>query len=132
MFKKPAVITFAVSFGIILLLLLLTEPIFSFLHHFAFKNLESSLLEPLFFGTLSVIAASVFILFFNQTIQLRWWRWARWVMLGSIPLILTGTTSGYAWLRRTDMAILCGSVLLGSTIVYALVQRFHYRTGVDS
>jgi|AntRauTorckE6833_2_1112554.scaffolds.fasta_scaffold03055_4 hypothetical protein len=131
MHKKPVVMNLVVTLGLVSILLAVTEPIFASLHNFAFREIEADFLEPLFFATIFVIPTSVFLLFFNQTIQLKWWHWARWMMLVSIPVILTGTTTGYAWLRRTDLAVLCGSVLLGSTIVYALIQRFYYKTGLN-
>ena len=92
---------------------------------------NGGVIEPLEFISVFLFAAGLFLLFFNQTIQLKWWRWARFFMLGSVPLILTGTTTGYAWLRRTDLAVLCGSILLCITVVYALTQRFYCKTGLD-
>ena len=115
------------SVALAALIVVLIEPTFDFVNKGNFFNFEESLLEPIFWFNSFIIGTTLFLLFFNQTIQTRWWRWARWVMLVSLPVIFTGSTSGYAWLRRTDLALICGLVLLGSTVIYALLHRFYFK-----
>ena len=130
MFKKPAFSILVVSVSVVTLLVAITSPATMSLHGNTFFKYESAWLEPLFiFSSLIAVSAS-FLLFFNHTIQTRWWRWARWFMLASVPVILTGATTGVTWFHRTDLALVCGVVLFGSTIAYVLVHRFYFKTGV--
>ena len=128
MFIKPSVLT--VLSGLALLGTIEMLRLFSdgSLDNF-WRLYNGGVIEPLELVSLFLLVIGIPLFLFNQTIQQKWWRWARWMLLGSIPIILTGSTSGYTWLRRTDLAILCGSVLLGSTLLYVLVQRFYYKTG---
>jgi hypothetical protein len=105
----------------------LIEPTFEVLNQGYFFNQEENLLEPAFWFNGFIIVSAIVILMFKQIIQTLWWRWAKWVMLVSLPVILSGSTSGYAWLRRTDLAILCGLLLLSSTVVFALTARFYFK-----
>jgi hypothetical protein len=116
-----------VSIAVAIIIIVLIEPTFEVLNQGYFFNQEENLLEPAFWFNGFIIVSAIVILMFKQIIQTLWWRWAKWVMLVSLPVILSGSTSGYAWLRRTDLAILCGLLLLSSTVVFALTARFYFK-----
>lgn len=117
--------------GLTLILVIEFLRIFNDSHLDSFwRQYNANLIEPLEIVSLFLFFLGLFLLFFNQTIQLLWWRWARWVMVASIPVILTGSSTGYVWFRRTDLVVLCGSTLLGATVLFALYQRWYRKTGV--
>ena len=120
---------FMESVALGLFLLLITEASTEFFHKGLFYSLESSLIEPLFFMNLSVVAASFILLFFRDSIFKLWLKKIiTWFAPLAILAIAFGSTEvSYVWPTRTSLAIILGEILVVITLVFALIQRFYYK-----
>jgi hypothetical protein len=115
------------------LVLIMIEPSFSTINNGMFFSFEEDYLEPLFFGAFFTFGLSIYLLFFNQAIQLAWWRWARWFMvwIGFLVLISGGGTGGFTIGGPGYMATLWFTILSLITFIYTLYHRFYLKTGVS-
>lgn len=117
------------SFLSVLFLLLITEPAFIFLHQGYFYDLESSLLEPLFYTLIFYFISTFILLFFSNKIFSLWLRKIiSWFLPLSIFLIWVGDEgNSYANPDRTTYAIVLGCILTVVTLGFALLQKFYYK-----
>lgn len=51
-----------------LILIIITEPVFFFIHKGIFNDYEKALLEPIFFWAIALFVCSVILLFFSKRI----------------------------------------------------------------
>jgi len=99
---------------------------------------NSSVVEPLEFIVLFIFPIALYILFFNQTIQQAWWRWARFALLvpfAFIILLLPTYQNGGGFITfggTTDLVILWGVIFVVATIITTLYHRFYLKTGVTN
>ena len=95
-------------------------------------NYNSDVIEPLELTSLFLFGIGLYLLFFNQTIQLAWWRWARWFIVWITLLVWLsgGGTGGLSIGGPTYMTTLWFTILSVSTFVYTLYQRFYKKLGV--
>jgi len=98
---------------------------------------RSSVIKPLEFGVLFMIASSFFVLFFNPTIQKLWCKKAVWWLVTAVAIILIllptyESGGGFTILGgTTEMIILWGWLFSIFTLIYTLYHRFYLRTGVQ-
>jgi|GEM_PF-1241027 len=113
-----------------LFLLLITEPSFDFIHRGYFNSFESVLLAPLFFTLIFYFVSSGILLFFSDQIFKLWLRKIiSWFLPLSIFLIWVLGSDGGSYVNpsSTDFAVFSGIVLVITTIIFALVQKFRYK-----
>ena len=112
-----------------ILLIFLTDPATYYIHKGILNSLESSILEPLFFFVSSLTLSSIILLFFNNQIFKLWLnKFMIWFVPISLVLIAMGSVEvNYGWPTRTSMAIGMGVVMVVTTLVFALVQRFYFK-----
>lgn len=120
-----------------LLLLLMTEVLrlFSFDSVVEFRRLyNSTLIEPLEILSVFLIGIGVYLLFFNQAIQQKWWRWSRWylvlIILPILVFVESRATGFISLVSSTDIVVWLGMVWSVITIVQTAVLRFYYKDGI--
>jgi hypothetical protein len=88
-----------------------------------------SLIDPLEFLSISLVATTFILLFFSDKIFNLWLKkFMIWFAPLAAFIILIGASEvNYGWPTRTSFAILVGEVLVGSTLLFALIQRFYYK-----
>jgi hypothetical protein len=118
-----------INLGIALLLIIGTEPVFGVLNKGALSGYEESFLEPVFFWSLSLFIASAVLSLFNPGIFTRWFNtFFKWgVPIGLVITFLMEPEVSYSSISRTGMAMLLGEILIVSTLIFALVQKFHFK-----
>ena len=98
-------------------------------------NYRNSVIEPIEFISVFLIPTTLYLLFFNLTIQQAWWRWARFALLvpfALIVLLLPTYQNGGGFITfggTTDGVILWGLVFTIATLVHTLYQRFWLKVG---
>jgi hypothetical protein len=134
MLKKPALILFIISIIAMLLLLFRSAADIEWLDNILF-NYRNSVIEPIEFISVFLIPTTLYLLFFNLTIQQAWWRWARFALLvpfALIVLLLPTYQNGGGFITfggTTDGVILWGVVFTIATLVHTLYQRFWLKVG---
>jgi len=134
MLKKPA-LTLLISSGTVLAFLLYRPEIKAEWANNLGVYYRSSIISPLEYTTLIILLVALYLLFFNQTIQQSWWRWARFALLvpfATIILMLPTYQNGGGFITfggTTDLVILWGVVFSAATFIYALYQRFWLKNG---
>jgi hypothetical protein len=91
-----------------------------------------SVIEPLEFFSLILFLVGLYLLFFNQYIQNKWWGWFRWAILSLflfICLINYEGTGGFT--SPAVVVIYWGSVAGVVTFLHTLYHRFYLKTGVQ-
>lgn len=97
---------------------------------------QNGIIAPLELISFFLIPTSLYLLFFNKTIQQAWWRWARFALLvpfAVIILMLPTYEGGGGFISfggTTDLVILWGVVFAAATLVTTLYHRFYRKTGV--
>jgi hypothetical protein len=135
MLKKPALTLLIISIIALLLLFYRSAANIEWLDNLLFSY-RNSVIEPFEFTSLSLIPTALYLLFFNQTIQQSWWRWARFALLvpfATIILMLPTYQNGGGFITfggTTDLVILWGVVFSAATFIYALYQRFWLKNGM--
>ncbi|MCA9360686.1 hypothetical protein H6785_01060 [Candidatus Nomurabacteria bacterium] len=89
----------------------------------------AAFMDSLEFLSLSIITTSIILLFFNNQIFKLWLnKFMIWFVPISLVLIAMGSVEvNYGWPTRTSMAIGMGVVMVVTTLVFALVQRFYFK-----
>lgn len=97
---------------------------------------RNSVISPFEYFSLICIVISIYVLFFNPTIQQSWWCWARFVLFVPIALILillptySGGGGFISFSGTTELVILWGVVFGFITVVHTpLYHRFYLKTG---
>lgn len=124
--KKILFITIPLS----IILLLFTEPQFSWLNSGISTELENGLLAPLFYTLIGYSISCLILLFFNNQIFKLWLRKiVSWFLPFSLIVLFASSSSrgGVVSFDRTDYAIFLGFVLVVVTLVFTLVQKFYYK-----
>ena len=94
------------------------------------------LVAPLEFLSLFLIPITLFVALFNSTIQEAWWRWAKWVLLVPVGLIVAMIPSapgrsGFITIGGiTELVTLWAIIFASATVLYVLSLRFSHKTGV--
>jgi hypothetical protein len=90
---------------------------------------EDSIVDPFSYIALFSVLVSFILLFFSNKIFKLWLRKiVSWFLPLSIFLIwVGGDGNSYTTPDKTTYAIVLGFVLVAVTLVFALVQRFHYQ-----
>ena len=134
MLKKPALTLLIISIIALLLLFYRSAANIEWLDNLLFSY-RNSVIEPFELTSLSLIPTALYLLFFNQTIQQSWWRWARFALLvpfALIILLLPMYQNGGGFITfggTTDLVILWGVVFSAATFIYTLHQRFWLKNG---
>jgi hypothetical protein len=134
MLKKPALTLLIISIIALLLLFYRSAANIEWLDNLLFSY-RNSVIEPFELTSLSLIPTALYLLFFNQTIQQSWWRWARFALLvpfALIILLLPMYQNGGGFITfggTTDLVILWGVVFSAATFIYTLYQRFWLKNG---
>jgi hypothetical protein len=135
MLKKPVLTLLSISVATLVLLLFRSAADIEWLDSMLFSY-RNSVIEPLEFVSIFLIATTIYLLLFNQTIQQSWWRWARFVQIvpfALIILLLPMYQNGGGFINfggTTELVILWGVVFVITTLVYTLWQRFWLKAGV--
>jgi hypothetical protein len=83
--------------------------------------------------SLFFLIATVILLFFNDTIVKRWFKYiAIWFLPLSFVFSIVGAGSGLLQPSTDDLSILTGQMLVGITLIFALYNRFYRKTGVSN
>jgi hypothetical protein len=121
---------FWACFLTMLLILVITEPAFNFLNKGLFNDLENILFAPLFYMLFSYSVASIFLIFFSHRVFTMWLRKiVFWFLPLSIIILVMADprAGGVVAFSRTDYAIGLGFILIGTTLIFALIQRFYFK-----
>jgi hypothetical protein len=131
--KKPGLMTFIGGVGLFVLIEVLRLFNDTALSEFWRQN-NADIIEPLEFASLYLIGIGIYLLFFNQTIQQAWWRWARWfiVWIAFLVLISGGGSGGFSIGGPDYMANLWFAILCVVTFIFTLYQRFYKKVGIQS
>lgn len=91
--------------------------------------IRDTILTSFYFLT-SLTCSSVILLFFNDKIFGLWLKkFMIWFVPVSVVLIATGSVEvNYGWPTRASMAINLGVIMFATTLIFALVQHFYYKT----
>lgn len=130
--KKPGLMTFIGGIGLFVLIEVLRLFNDSALSEF-WRNNNADIIEPLELASFFLVGIGFYLLLFNQTIQLAWWRWSRWFMvwIAFLVLISGGGTGGFTIGGPGYMATLWFTILSLITFIYTLYHRFYLKTGVS-
>lgn len=117
------------SFAAAAAIIILTEPAFRSVHNGVFNSFESAFLEPIFIWTLSLLASSIILIAFSHEVFTLWYRkvfiWL--VPIGLVITFLTAPGISFGGLSRLATASTLGTILVITTLVFALVQKFRYK-----
>jgi len=97
---------------------------------------QNGIISPLELISFFLISIALYIIFFNQTIQQSWWRWARFALIvpfALIILLLPMYQSGGGFISfggTTELVILWGVLFGIASFIYPLWQRWYLKTGV--
>ena len=137
MLKKPGLTLFVISLLLLVLLLYRAEANIEWIDNMLI-GYRSSIISPLEYVSLITVFVSLYLLFFNKTIQQAWWRWARFALLvpfALILLLLPTYQNGGGFITfggTTELVILWGVVFAAATFVTALYHRFYRKTGISN
>ena len=95
-----------------------------------FLRINGTIFEPSLYFTIGVTLSSMILFLSNEAVFQKWLRTIfSWFLPVCIILIISGTTgNSYAWLPRTDIAMLLGQGLVVGTLVFVLAHRFYFKT----
>jgi energy-coupling factor transporter transmembrane protein EcfT len=90
---------------------------------------EDTIVDPFSYISLFSVLVSFILLFFSEKVFKLWLRKiVSWFLPVSVFLIwVGGDGNSYVTPDKTTYAIVLGFVLVAVTLVFALVQRFHYK-----
>ncbi len=106
------------------LMILLTEPVFIWLHNGLFNNFEESILEPVFHWTLGIGVSALIFLFFNNNIFQNWFKkvFVWFVPLGLLITFSTRVYGGIPQPGRGETASLLSGLLVVVSIIFVVVH----------
>lgn len=92
------------------------------------RSYNSIFIEPLSYVSLSIFFTLLILLFVKNDTFKKWLQYFYWYMPIMGVLILSGSTgSSYTWPSRSDFAAFLGVILVITTLIFALVQKFVYK-----
>ncbi len=95
----------------------------------SFSKINSPYFEPILLLSLTIMVSVVIVSLFGTEIFNRWFNtFFKWGV--PVCLILTFLMEpgiSYGSISRTGMAMLLGEILIASTLVFALVQKFYFK-----
>lgn len=91
-----------------------------------FLDLNSRIFEPIFYWSVAVCLSAFLLLFFSQATYAAWYKkvFVWFVPLGLIITFLTNPGISFGGLSRLSTASTLGTLLVITTLLFALVQRF--------
>jgi hypothetical protein len=118
--NKKLFVTMAV---LSVLMILLTEPMFMWLHNGAFNSLEEAILEPIFYWALGICVSTVIFLFLDNGIFQNWFKKV-FIWYVPIGLLITFSTRVYGGIPqpgRVETASMLSALLVAITVVFVIV-----------
>jgi hypothetical protein len=112
-----------------MLLVVLTEPMFAWLHKGSLNMFEASMLEPIFYCVIGIGGSTIPFLFLSQNLFQKWFKkiFVWFVPLGLFITFSTDVYGGIPQPGRGDTAGLFSMLLVVVTLIFILVQRFYYK-----
>lgn len=94
-----------------------------------FKRMHNtSFIEPLSYIAGSLFLTCTILMFVSNDALKKWVKYCYWFLPIAGILIISGSTeSSYIWPSRSDFSLFFGTILVITTLIFALIQKFIYK-----